>query len=286
MPSDLTIAASVGAVAPAFRLGVLGGMGPLATVDFMHKLVLATPARIDQEHVPAVVWNVPQIADRQQAIAGTGPSPLPQLLEGVAQLNRAGATLIVIPCNTVHHWIEPLRAASAVPFLHIVDATLEALVRSGAGAGLSFSVNAAVVADRAVAGPSSSDDVDAQPTEAAGPTRIGLIATQGALQTRLYQDRLVQHGYEVLENTVEELDTLFTPGCYAIKRNALDDGALLLEAAAQALVDRGAQRLVLACTEVPLALAHGRSALLAHSVDPNQALAEAVAARWLALREA
>lgn len=272
MPSDLTIAASVGAVAPAFRLGVLGGMGPLATVDFMHKLVLATPARIDQEHVPVVVWNVPQIADRQQAIAGTGPSPLPQLLEGVAQLNRAGATLIVIPCNTVHHWIEPLRAASAAPFLHIVDATLEALVRSGVGVGQPSAETEDVGTSRA--------------DTAVVPTRIGLIATKGALQTRLYQDRLAQHGYDVLENTAEELDALFTPGCYAIKRNALDDGAALLEAAAQALVDRGAQRLVLACTEVPLALAHGRSALLARSVDPNQALAEAVAARWLAVREA
>lgn len=249
MPSEHESIANAGAGVPVFRLGVLGGMGPLATVDFLHKLVLATPAQADQEHVPTVVWNVPQIADRQKAIAGTGPSPLPQLLEGVARLNQAGATLIVMPCNTVHHWIEPLRAASAAPFLHIVDATLEALQRSGEGTA---------------------------------PRRIGLIATKGALQTRLYQGRLEQHGYQVLENTLEELDALFTPGCYAVKRNEFDKGAALLEEAAGALVDRGAERLVLACTEVPLALAHGRSSLLARSVDPNQALAEAVIARWLA----
>ena len=62
-----------------FLLGVLGGMGPLATVDFMAKLLTATPAARDQQQIPVVAWNVPQIADRQKALAGLGPSPLPQL---------------------------------------------------------------------------------------------------------------------------------------------------------------------------------------------------------------
>lgn len=236
-----------------FMLGVLGGMGPLATVDFLHKLVAATPAQRDQDHVPTVVWNVPQIPDRQQAIAGTGPSPLPQLLEAVEQLNRAGATLLVMPCNTVHHWITTLQPNSHVPFLHIVTATVEALQHSN------------------------------HPTPL---KRVGVVATRGALRTRLYQDTLQQHGLEVLENTEAELDTLFMPGCYAIKRHALNEGAALIEAAAQALIDRGAQHLILACTEVPLALAHARSALLHHSTDPSQALAEAVVQRWLTVRDA
>ncbi|MGG4605215.1 aspartate/glutamate racemase family protein [Paenalcaligenes sp. Me131] len=236
-----------------FMLGVLGGMGPLATVDFLHKLVAATPAQRDQDHVPTIVWNVPQIPDRQQAIAGTGPSPLPHLLEAVTQLNHAGATLLVMPCNTVHHWITALQPNSPAPFLHIVTATVEALQRASYGSPLK---------------------------------RIGLVATRGALRTRLYQDILQQHGVEVLENTETELDTLFMPGCYAIKRHALDEGAALIEAAAQALVDRGAQHLILACTEVALALSHVHSPLLHHSTDPNQALAEAVVQRWLAVRHA
>lgn len=84
-----------------FLLGILGGMGPLATLDLMHKLLRATPASSDQQQIPHVVWNVPQIADRQQALAGTGPSPLPQLLLGVEQLNRAGASHIVIDRKSV-----------------------------------------------------------------------------------------------------------------------------------------------------------------------------------------
>lgn len=238
--------------AQPFLLGVLGGMGPLATVDFLQKLVATTPAQRDQEHVPTVVWNVPQIPDRQQAIASTGPSPLPQLLEAIEQLNRVGTTLLVMPCNTVHHWIAQLQPASHAPFLHIVDATLEALQRTH------------------------------HPTQL---KRVGLVATRGALRTRLYQDTLQQHGLEVLENTEAELDTLFMPGCYAIKRHALDEGAALIEAAAQALIDRGAQHLILACTEVPLALTHAHSPLLQHSTDPSQALADAVVQRWLAAQK-
>lgn len=237
-----------------FLLGVLGGMGPLATVDFLHKLVLSTPAESDQAHVPMVVWNVPQIVDRQKALAGTGPSPLPQLLDAVARLNDLGCTCIVMPCNTVHHWYAPLAQASRAPFIHIVDAAIDALPPVGA---------------------------DGAPVR-----RVGLIATRGALQSRLYQDKLAARGLQAVLNTDAELDSLFTPGCYAIKRNALDEGGELLERAAQALVARGAQCLLLACTEVPVALAHRQSALLAIGVDPNQALAQAVVARWQAVLEA
>jgi aspartate racemase len=116
------------AMAKPFLLGVLGGMGPLATLDFQHKLLDATPAQSDQHHLPSVVWNVPQIADRQKALAGAGPSPLPQLLEGIEKLNQAGASHIAIPCNTAHHWYPQLSAASDAPILHIVDATLDALL--------------------------------------------------------------------------------------------------------------------------------------------------------------
>lgn len=233
----------------AFRLGVLGGMGPLATVDFLHKLVATTPAQCDQDHVPTVVWNLPQIPDRQHAIAGTGPSPLPHLLDAVAHLTQAGASLLVMPCNTVHHWLPALQHASAAPFLSIVDATIEALLATS----------------------------HSRPIQ-----RVGVIATRGALRTRLYQDSLQQRGFTVVENTTDEIDTLMMPGCYAIKQHALDAGAHLLEAAAQALVDRGAEHLILACTEVPVALAHHHSPLLGRCLDPNQALADAVIKRWQA----
>jgi aspartate racemase len=228
-------------------IGVLGGMGPLATVDFMHKIIAECAAGRDQDHVPVLAWNVPQIPDRQHALAGTGASPVAALQAGVRVLEAAGATRIVIPCNTAHHWFDVLQAGSAVPFIHIVDATLRYLREPGS-------------------------------------ERIGILATRGTLAARLYQQRLAAAGIGWVINTDDELDTLFTPGCYAVKRQALEEGGHLLARAGEHLLARGATRLILACTEVAVALAAIASPLLAISLDSNQALARECVAYWQSVR--
>ena len=232
-------------MAKPFLLGVLGGMGPLATLDFQHKLLEATPALSDQQHLPSVVWNVPQVADRQKALAGTGPSPLPELLAGIKKLNQAGASHIVIPCNTAHHWYEPLRVASDATVLHIVDATVDALLQT---------------AER--------------------PQRVGIIATKGTLDAGWYQQRLASHDIEAVLPNALELTEWFVPGCYAVKRGALHAGGELLSRQAQALLARGAQHLVLACTEVPVALRAVNAPSLPLAHDPAQALAERCSRLW------
>lgn len=229
-------------------IGVLGGMGPLATVDFLHKLVASTPAARDQDHVPLLIWNVPQIPDRQKALAGSGESPLPAMRQGIERLNEGGATRIVIPCNTAHLWSAELAEASRAPLIHIVDAAIAAIATQEQG-------------------------------EQDGP--IGIVATRGTLEARLYQDRLAAKGLSFLTNTDDEIERLFTPGCYAIKQNQLEKGGALLESAARQLVERGARTLILACTEVPVGLAHIHSDLLPISVDPTQALADACVRYWL-----
>jgi aspartate racemase len=226
-------------------IGVLGGMGPLATVDFLHKVVASTPATRDQDHVPLLVWNVPQIPDRLKSLAGTGESPLPAMLQGIQRLNEGGATRIAIPCNTAHLWSNELAAASPAPLIHIVDAAIAAIERHG--------------------------------TKGAP---VGIVATRGTLAGNLYQDRLTARDIPYLINTGDELDALFTPGAYAIKQNRLDHGGTLLESAARQLVRRGAQTLILACTEVPVGLAHVHSDLLPICVDPTQALADACIDYW------
>lgn len=232
-------------MAKPFLLGVLGGMGPLATLDFQHKLLDATPAQSDQQHLPSVVWHVPQVADRQKALAGLGPSPLPQLLEGIAKLNQAGASHIAIPCNTAHHWYPQLSEASDAPVLHIVDATLETLFR---------------VAKK--------------------PLRVGIIATKGTLDAGWFQQRLAEQGIESITPNEDELAEWFVPGCYAVKRGKLAEGGELLSLQAQALMARGAQQLVLACTEVPVALHAVRAPFLSLTHDPAQSLAERCSRLW------
>ncbi|HKS33275.1 MAG TPA: amino acid racemase [Enterobacteriaceae bacterium] len=230
-----------------FLLGVLGGMGPLATLDFQHKLLEATPAESDQQQLPSVVWNVPQVADRQKALAGLGSSPLPQLLHGIEKLNQAGASHIVIACNTAHHWYDALSRASAAPLLHIVDATLESLA-------------------------------------AQKPQRVGIIATKGTLEAGWFQRGLAAQGIEALEPTPEELAEWFVPGCYAVKRGQLREGGERLNRLADALLARGAEQLILACTEVPVALRAVAASSLAQSLDPARALAQRCAQIWLEQR--
>jgi aspartate racemase len=226
-------------------IGILGGMGPLATVDLMRKIIEETDAARDQDHVPTVTWNVPQIPDRQHALKGSGESPLPAMLEGIDRLNAAGATRIAIACNTAHYWFDALAAASDAPIIHIADATLDVLNRSRPDHGT-----------------------------------VGLIATRGTLDARLFQSRFASSGIACITNTEEELTDLFIPGCYAIKRGELKAGGKLLEDAGRRLVRKGATRLVLACTEVPVGLEHIDSDLLPISIDPTRALAQACVSYW------
>ncbi|MGH8185191.1 MAG: aspartate/glutamate racemase family protein, partial [Steroidobacteraceae bacterium] len=109
-------------------LGVLGGMGPLATADFLAKLIRATPAARDQDHLPVIICSFPNIPDRTEAIMSGGPSPLASMRRAMRVLCSCGSARIAIPCNTAHHWFEELQACSPFKILHIVDAVLEELV--------------------------------------------------------------------------------------------------------------------------------------------------------------
>ncbi|KAA8999048.1 aspartate/glutamate racemase family protein [Affinibrenneria salicis] len=233
-------------MAEPLLIGILGGMGPLATLDLWQKIIAGTPARRDQDHVPLVVWNVPQIPDRQAALAGRGESPLPALLRAIQQLNALGVSHIALPCNTAHHWYPQLAAASRAPLLHIADLTARHL---------------AAVAPL--------------------PARVGLIATEGTLAAGWYQQRLSALGITPLLPERQEMDNQFVPGCYAVKRGELRLGGELLHQLAGALVARGAQRLILACTEVPPALQAVASPLQAIAIDPTHILAQACIDLWL-----
>ena len=215
-------------------IGVLGGMGPLATIDFMHKVLVATPAETDQEHVPVIVSSIPQVPDRTAAFRGDGVSPLAAMIASGRRLVRAGASLVVIPCNTAHLWFDDVQAALGLPMLHLVDAALaDALASVGSHA------------------------------------TIGLLCTDATLASGLYMNRTPQIRW-ALPTAREMLDWVM-PGIQAVKAGELDRGSDLLCAAAQALVQRGARALVLGCTEVPLVL--GPSNVSVPVIDATASLA-------------
>ena len=234
-------------------VGVLGGMGPLATADFMRKVIELTPAAADPDHIPLIVSSYPQIPDRVGPIMrGATPSPFAALCRERQFLEAAGAKLIVMPCNTAHFWYDDLLADATVPFLHIVDAAADGLVAAGLPQG----------------------------------RVVGLIATKATLKAGMFQDRLRARGYASLVPTDEDLDRWTVPGIARVKANRLDEAATLFRPAIEALLAAGADRVILACTEVPPAFPPGDALLRDSCVDATEALARATVAWALARRKA
>ncbi len=264
---------------PAARkptLGVLGGMGAMATVDFLRKLVEATPAERDQEHIPLIVRFCPEVPDRAAALAGSGPSPQPALVAAAVELAAAGAQALAIPCNTAHYWYDALCAAVPIPILHIVDAALAELQRRGVspqgrpkgeltsaqregsfifpqgrpkGEFTSAQREGCFILPQGrPKGESASAQREGSPVS--GP--VGLLATSGTVHAAVYPQRAPHLHW--IEPSAAELDTLIMPGIHAIKAQRLAEGRALLGAAAEALAARGARVIVLGCTEVPVAL--------------------------------
>lgn len=232
-------------------VGVLGGMGPAATADFHHKIVAATPARRDQDHLPLLIRSMPQIPDRSASILGGSPSPEPALIEHARALREGGAAVIVMPCNTAHLWHDAVQAAVDVPVLHIVDPVLRALQPLRR-------------ADPEAAGPD-------------GGWPVGLLATRATMVCGLYPRRARSGGADGIawmDPLPEAQERYVDAGIHAVKAGDLARATQLLGYAAQGLIDRGARALVLACTEIPLVL-HD---LPVPTLDATQLLAEATVA--------
>lgn len=112
----------------ARTIGVLGGMGPYATIDLCKKIILSTPAQSDQEHIPMIIYNNPRIPPRVLPSASLDNSPLPELARSARLLERAGADFIIMPCHTAHLWLDRMRAAIAIPLLSMVETTVQAML--------------------------------------------------------------------------------------------------------------------------------------------------------------
>jgi aspartate racemase len=229
-------------------IGVIGGMGPLATADFFTKVVNAATAMgavQDEDHVPLLLVSDPRIPGRPAAILHGAQSPLPAMLALRDNLIASGAVAIAMPCNTAHYWIDDLSKNCPVPFLSIIDAACDAL-----------------------------------PKRVPQGAKVGLIATGATLQTKLFETPLRQRGYEPLLPTDQDMQDLIIPAIALVKAGQAALGGHSIETAVQRLLDRGAAIVVLACTETPLAIEAIASPLLTHCIDTNSALAQACVRWW------
>jgi aspartate racemase len=204
-------------------VGVLGGLGPGATVNFFGKLIAKTDARRDPDHLRILIDNNPKIPDRNKAIAGTGPSPVPELVRSARALQRAGADFIVIPCVTVHVFHEALQARTRVKVLNIVDEIVAAMRRRRPAI-----------------------------------RRLGLIATNSTVRAGLFQEAFARTRIELLIPPDEVLTDQVMKAIYAIKATGPgDEPRRLVREVCEALVARGAEAILAGCTEIPLVLSDG-----------------------------
>ena len=200
-------------------VGIIGGMGPDATVDFMSQILQVTPASTDQDHVRMVVENNPRIPSRQAAMRGEGQSPGPAIAAIAARLEAMGAEFLVMPCNLAHAWQSDIEAAINIPFISIVEESVRSALQR------------------------SRED-----------STVGLMTTPGCFTAGLYQQALAEAGRPVITQTPEELAEAMSLVEQIKSGNRSQQVASGLRALANKLVDRGAKVLIAACTEFPLVL--------------------------------
>lgn len=231
-------------------VGVLGGMGPLATVDLYRKIILATPATRDQEHLHVIIDADPSVPDRSAALRGAGPDPLPALLAGGRRLAAAGVDFIAIPCNTAHAFLARLQPHLDIPVIDMIAETAERVRERFPGS-----------------------------------QRVGILATQGTIDVGLYHQALRGRGLEPLSPSPADQRDLVDAAIERIKAGdtAPAVGALLARAA-ENLVAAGAEVVLAACTEIPIVLTDAMVSV--PLLDPTQVLAEAAVREGLRDRPA
>ena len=204
-------------------VGILGGMGPEATAFFYHKIVQLTPARNDQDHLKTIILSNPKIPDRNYNLLNSSESPLPVLIDCARQLQQIGADFISMPCNTAHWFWPQLCEAVDIPVLNIIDETVETIKRN-------FNYTKA----------GSSD------------SHIGLLATDGTLQMKLYHRALLAAGLQpvVPEPAVQET---VQRSIYWIKGGEKQREAIAgIQEGISHLQQQGASALIYGCTELTL----------------------------------
>jgi aspartate racemase len=225
-------------------IGILGGMGPLATVDLFEKIVKSTPAARDQDHLRIIIDNNPQIPSRRLAITRGTESPLPALIAGARLLENAGVDFIVIPCNSAHNWIADLQREIRVPILNMITCA------------------ASYVAERY---PELS-------------SQVLLFAAAGTVQAKLYHKAFAGLGLPLHSPTGEEQE-LVNAAIDQVKAGRVDNNPLLpqLNAVLKKYAAAGLGAVLGACTEIPILFPHLVSNL--KKLDATAILAEAAVAQ-------
>ncbi len=215
-------------------VGIIGGMGPAATCDLMEKIIALTRAGCDQEHLHLIADVDTDIPDRTAAILHGGEDPVPELRKSARRLEAAGAELLLMPCNTAHYFYDSVAEAVSVPVLHMPRLTAQALRR-------------------------------------AGVKTAGVLATDGTVQSGVYEKALAEAGIKAVYPAADlqrEVMRLIYDG---VKGRAVPLESIPVPDVLADLRAQGAEKFVLACTELPIAFA--QLGLMERCLDPTRVLA-------------
>jgi aspartate racemase len=203
-------------------IGILGGMGPEATVDCYSRIITNTPAKTDQEHLRVIIDSNPKVPDRTAAIIAEGESPVPILVAGCRSLQQAGADFIIMPCVSAHFFLDEIQQQITLPILSIFDVVTETII---------------------------SDHPQIK--------TVGLMGTTGTINGGLFQKRLAVAGIQTI--VADEIhQSKVMEAIYDIKNSQpIRSRAQIISdlvAVADVLISKGARGIIAGCTEIPLAL--------------------------------
>lgn len=202
-------------------IGIIGGMGPEATADFYMKIVKGTKVQKDQDHFHVIIDSNAKIPDRTKAILYGGESPVPAIIESARKLGQMGAVVACIPCLTSHYFIKEIQESVQYTILNIFEVVGDYIKR-----------------------------------EYPHVRKVGVLATSGTVQMGLFNKYLPDLTILYPEPHVQEekvMEAIY--GEKGIKSgNLVGKPVGYLSEASESLADRGAELIILGCTEVGLAL--------------------------------
>ncbi len=198
-------------------VGILGGMGPEATVDFLREIIRLTPAKKDQDHIPVIIYSDPRVPERTAAILHGGEDPTPYLVQAAVTLEKAGAGILAMPCNTAHYYLPRIKNEVGIPILDMIEETYSSAREQIGGAEV-----------------------------------VGLLATRGTIQSGVYHNVFARHGVKVLVPDARDQDCI-QEGIFQVKAGSYDGARQgSFESIGSKLAAAGAAAVILGCTEIPL----------------------------------
>jgi aspartate racemase len=216
--AQYVVSGEYGGQARALKIGVVGGVGPAATVDFMHKIVRNTPATRDQDHIKVLVEQNPQIPDRTESLIGEGQDPTLSLYATCKKLEAGDADIIAIPCNTAHAFVDRIQPFLNVPIVNMLTVT-----------------------------------VDYLRTTFPALREVGLLATSGTIASGVYQHALEAAGLvQVVPGPALQARVMYAIyGPRGVKAGYTSGECMEdIAAAVDALIERGVEVIILGCTAV------------------------------------